>query len=109
MCRKKIEEKRACKQCHEQKVPPAPCPRLPPACGDHVSSPLCVQSRQLVVDDGKVSDEWEPQPTPSGSVFFRHKVTGETRWVAPGAGAVAGESEHNSVGSGQGMPNAAPG
>ena len=48
------------------------------------------------------SDEWEPQPTSSGSVFFRHKVTGETRWVAPGAGAVAGDSAHNSVGSGQG-------
>ncbi len=28
-------------------------------------------------------------------MFFRHKVTGETRWAAPGAGAVAGESEHN--------------
>jgi hypothetical protein len=46
--------------------------------------------------------DWEPQPTSSGSVFFRHKVTGETRWVAPGAGAVAGDSAHNSVGSGQG-------
>ena len=55
------------------------------------------------------SDEWEPQPTSSGSVFFKHKVTGESRWVLPGAGAVAGGSAYNSVGSGQGMPNAAPG
>ena len=32
---------------------------------------------------GSISnDEWEAQPTSSGSVFFRHKVTGESRWVA---------------------------
>ena len=50
---------------------------------------------------GKNLHGWEPQPTSSGSVFFRHKATGETRWAAPDAGAVARESEHNSVGSGQ--------
>ena len=50
------------------------------------------------------SDEWQPQPTSSGSVFFRHKVTGESRWVLPDAGVVAGESAHN---SGQGA-KAAP-
>jgi len=55
--RRKIEEKHACKQCHELKLRRA---------------------------GSVLSHEWEKQPTSSGSFFFRHKVTGETRWGLSG-------------------------